>query len=212
FLAYVPSLEDTARGATLLRAAEARGVSLRPLTQEVLEEFADTENPQGVLAVAETPTWRLDHLRPSGADGVILILDAVQDPGNFGALARTAEALGALGIIALPGTVDAWNPKAVRAAMGSTFRLPTIGAGWEAAAPWLAAEGFAILAATAAGEPLRDPPRRAALVVGNEGAGISPESLHHAALQVGIPLRGRAESLGVTAAAAILLHALLQSR
>ena len=139
------------------------------------------------------------------------MLDAVQDPGNFGTLARTAEALGAAGLVALPGTVDPWNPKSVRAAMGSTFRLPVVEAGWDALAPWLAERGVATLAAVVGGEPLgNERPRRAALVLGNEGAGVGDETRARAHRAVGIPLRGRAESLNVAAAGAILLYELLR--
>jgi TrmH family RNA methyltransferase len=142
---------------------------------------------------------------------VVLVLDAVQDPGNLGTLARTAEALGAVGLVALPGTVDPWNPKSVRAAMGSTFRLPVVECGWDALAPWLAGRDVRTLAAVVGGEPLDEPrPRRAALVLGNEGAGVGDETRARAHRGVGIPLRGRAESLNVAAAGAILLHELLR--
>jgi hypothetical protein len=79
----------------------------------------------------------------------VLVLDAVQDPGNFGTMVRTAEALGAAGVLALPGTVDPWNAKAVRSAMGSSFRLPIVQADWDTAGPWLRDHGFAVLVADA---------------------------------------------------------------
>jgi TrmH family RNA methyltransferase len=205
------SLEDTPRGAALLREAERRGGTVHEVPEAELKSYAATETPQGVLAVASIPERGLDDLRPPGDRGVVLVLDAVQDPGNFGTLVRTAEALGAVGVLSLPGTVDAWNPKAVRAAMGSSFRLPVVAAGWDEAAPWLARQGFRVVASVVGGAPLRgDPPPRAALVVGNEGAGVSAATLERAELRVGIPLRGRAESLNVTSAAAILLHELLR--
>jgi TrmH family RNA methyltransferase len=152
-----------------------------------------------------------DRRSCQGATAVILVMDAVQDPGNFGTLVRTAEALGAAGVVALPGTVDPWNPKTVRAAMGSSFRLPIVEAGWDELEPWLREGGFAILAADAGGEPLpTDPPDRAALVLGNEGAGVGAETLRRADRTVAGPIRGRAESLNVAAAGAILLYELLR--
>jgi TrmH family RNA methyltransferase len=205
------SLEDTPRGAALRREAERRGLPVREVSPAELGEHAATETPQGVLAVASIPRRGLDDLRPGGQRGVVLVLDAVQDPGNFGTLVRTAEALGAVGVLSLPGTVDPWNPKAVRAAAGSSFRLPVVAAGWEEAAPWLRGEGFRVVASVVGGAPLgAEIPPRAALVVGNEGAGVSVATLAHAGLRVGIPLRGRAESLNVTSAAAILLYELLR--
>lgn len=205
------SLEDTPRGAALRREAEWRRVPVREVPEAELRGYAATETPQGVLAVGAVPRATLAELRTSPAPAVLLVLDAVQDPGNFGTMVRTAEALGAGGVIALPGTVDPWNPKSVRAAMGSSFRLPVVAAGWDEAAPWLEAEGVRIVASVVGAEPLGEPrPDRAALVVGNEGAGVSAETLRRAHHRVGIPIRGRAESLNVTSAAAILLYDLLR--
>jgi len=210
-LLHTSSLEDTERGRTLLEAADARGVPLRRVEDKDLSALADTQTPQGVLAVARSPSADLADLEAGAERAVVLALDAVQDPGNFGTLARTAEALGAVGLLVLPGTVDPWNAKAVRSAMGASFRMPVVSAGWETASPWLEEHGFQILAADAGGEPIDGGlPARSVLVVGNEGAGLSVDTLGRADRTVGIPLRGRAESLNVAAAAAILLHELLR--
>ncbi|MFL5381529.1 MAG: TrmH family RNA methyltransferase [Longimicrobiaceae bacterium] len=211
FAAASSSLEDTPRGAALLRALERRGTPVRAVDERALAALAGTEHPQGVLAVATIPRAGLDALRLDAEPAAVLVLDAVQDPGNFGTLVRTAEALGAAGVIALPGTVDPWNPKSVRAAMGASFRLPIAAAGWDEAGPWLAGRGVAVVAAVVGADPLPSPPpRRAALVLGNEGAGVGEETLARAGVRAGIPLRGRAESLNVAAAGAILLHELLR--
>jgi TrmH family RNA methyltransferase len=206
------SLGDTPRGRALLHLLAAKGVALREAGDRELAALADTETPQGILAVAPIPAAGLSALRVEDHDpAVVLVLDAVQDPGNFGTLARTAEALGAMALVALPGTVDPWNPKSVRAAMGSTFRLPVVETGWDALGPWLAERGVRTLAAVVGGEPLGDGrPGRAALVLGNEGAGVGDETRARADRAVGIPLRGRAESLNVAAAGAILLYELLR--
>jgi TrmH family RNA methyltransferase len=212
FAVVASPLEDGARGAALLDALAERGVPVRETDARTLAALAGTETPQGVLAVAEIPRHGLYAVSLDGDPAVALALDAVQDPGNFGTLVRTAEALGAAGVVALPGTVDAWNPKSVRAAMGSSFRIPVVQATWDEAGAWARAAGAAVLAAAAGGAPLGDsPPRRSLLVLGNEGAGISEETRGWMDREVGIPLRGRAESLNVAAAGAILLHALLRS-
>lgn len=201
------SLGDTRRGRALLDAASGAGVPVRTVEDSEMDRLADTLTPQGVLAVAEVPTLSLDAL-DAGATGVVLMLDAVQDPGNFGTLVRSAEALGATGVVALPGTVDPWNPKAVRASAGSAFRIPVIPASWEAAAGWLRSHGYEIVAAASGGEPFGGSGGKVALVVGNEGAGVSERVLSDVDRTVGIPLRGRAESLNVAAAAAILMYEL----
>jgi TrmH family RNA methyltransferase len=211
FALAASTLGDAPRGRALLDVLAAKGVAVHQTTERELAALADTETPQGILAVAPIPRAGLDGLRVEAEPAVIVVLDAVQDPGNFGTLARTAEALGAVGLVALPGTVDPWNPKSVRAAMGSTFRLSVVPADWEALSPWLSSHGFATLAAAAGGEPLPEPrPTRAALVLGNEGAGISEDTRTRADRVVGIPIRGRAESLNVAAAGAILLYELLR--
>ncbi|MDB4949355.1 MAG: hypothetical protein JWM27_2004 [Gemmatimonadetes bacterium] len=220
------SLEDTERGVRLLQAIAAKGVEVRDVTDAELGALAGTDTPQGIVVMAESPSATLDDLHPPGipvdsprpsgspasgeAPSAIVVLDAVQDPGNLGTLLRTAEALGAAGAVLLPGTVDAWNPKAVRAAMGASFRLPVVEVGWDALEPWLRARGFAVLAAAGEGALLGERPVRAALVLGNEGAGVGDETRRRADRLVGIPLRGRAESLNVAAAGAILLHELLR--
>jgi TrmH family RNA methyltransferase len=203
------TVEDNERGRALLGVLRRRGVPVHEVGGGALRDFADTDTPQGLLVVAEIPERGLDSIDTTRDPAVILVLDAVQDPGNFGSLVRTAEALGAAGVVSLPGTVDAWNPKAVRGAMGSSFRLPVVEAGWDALAPWLEARGITPVAAVVGAPPIAGL-RRTALVLGNEGAGVSPETLLHARLHAGIPLRGRAESLNVAAAGAILLHEVLR--
>lgn len=205
------SLGDSERGQALVDAAEDQSVPVHEVSEDELSEYAATDSPQGVLAMAEIPSYRFSDLLPSEDPAAVLLLDAVQDPGNFGTLLRTAEALGATGVVALPGTVDPWNPKSVRAAMGASFRLPVVASSWPDAADWLLDARFTILAAAAGGAPLPHPaPTRTALVLGNEGAGVSAETLARATRSVGIPIRGRAESLNVAAAGAILLYELLR--
>ena len=206
------SLGDSDRGADLLRRIEGRMLPLRLVDPQTLLRLAPTEHSQGIIAVAEIPRPDWQVVERAGAEAVVVLLDAVQDPGNVGTLARTAEALGAAALVTLPGTVDPWNAKAVRAAAGSLFRLPILESGWVPAAEHLRAAGFRILASEVGGDP---PPRgggRVGLVLGNEGAGLSPEVRAGCDGSIGIPLRGRAESLNVAAAAAILLYELTQKR
>ncbi|HEX8391588.1 MAG TPA: RNA methyltransferase [Longimicrobium sp.] len=211
FVAASSSAGDTPRGRALIHALLDHSVTLREVSEVELRTLADTESPQGILAVGAVPEGGLARIRVEREPAVVLVVDAVQDPGNLGTLARTAEALGAAGLVCLPGTVDAWNPKSVRAAMGATFRLPVVDAAWDELAPWLEQNGFQVLASGTGGEAVPEPaPARTALVVGNEGAGISADTRARAHRVVGIPLRGRAESLNVAAAGAILMHQLLR--
>lgn len=201
------TLEDTERGGVLIEEVRRRGLPLRAIPASEFDGLAATESPQGVLAIAETPVRDLDSLCGDEPE-IVLVLDGVQDPGNFGTLVRSADALGAVGVIVLPGTVDPWNPKSVRSAAGSAFRQPIVQAGWSEAAGWLERMGFEVLAAEVGGGAIVRRASRTALVLGNEGAGVSAEVLAGVDRTVGIPLRGRAESLNVAAAAAILLYEL----
>lgn len=205
--ACAPSLEGTPRGAALKRALEADGVVLEQVTDDELAALAATEHPQGIVAVADTPAWALGdiHLGPGAA---VLVLDAVQDPGNAGGMLRTALALGAAGVVALEGTVELANPKAVRASMGACFRLPAPAVPHARFLAWVAEEGLELWVADASGDPIAAPAgeRPVALVVGNEGAGVSPAIAAAATRTVAIPIAAGAESLNVGVAAGILLH------
>jgi TrmH family RNA methyltransferase len=202
------SLEDTERGAALQLELEKLAIPRRVVPREQFLRLAPTEQSQGILAVARIPEVSWDSIAEREDPAVLLLLDAIQDPGNFGTLVRTAEALGAVAIVALPGTVDPWNEKAVRAAAGSSFYLPILTSTWDEAAAWMAKEGYRVLAADVGGDPPERGEGRIGLVMGNEGAGISAEIRSMVDKTVGIPLKGRAESLNVAAAAAILLYEL----
>jgi RNA methyltransferase, TrmH family len=210
FAVVASSLKDTQRGDALWHALADR-CALRVVSEAELARLADTEAPQGVVVAVETPRVDADRL-PLEERGSILVLDAVQDPGNFGALIRCALAFASPLAIALPGTVDPWNAKAVRAAAGASFHVPIVSLETAAALAWLRARGFALYAADAGGTPLGalNPPPRVALAVGNEGAGLGHALLAAADACVSVVMPGPAESLNVAVAAGILLHALAQ--
>lgn len=208
FAVVSPALADSKRGAALAARLETN-TEVRQSSESELRDVAETETPQGVLAVARMPHVDLAKFR-APARGVVLVLDAVQDPGNLGTLVRSADAFAAACVIALPGTVDYWNPKVVRAAAGATFHLPLISASEQDTWTWLTANGFAICGADMSGaEPAAtEPGARVALVVGNEGSGLRKETRGHITHTLAIPMPGRAESLNVAVAAGILLYEL----
>lgn len=205
----------TAAGAATPRAADAlarlrsRGVEALEISDQEFASAAETESPQGVLAIAEAPLRSLGDL-PTDADMRLLVLDAVQDPGNVGTIIRTAAALGATATVTLPGTVDLWNAKVVRSAMGAHFHHPAVSSTWEELDEFRLLHGVAVWAADAAGEPVdgASPPSRLALVMGNEGAGITPATRDRTDHLVALPIAATVESLNVAVAAGILLHAL----
>lgn len=188
----------------LIERCEGRGVECETVGDREFSRLVATVTPQGIAAAARVPeaTWR--QLSPRR----LLVLDAVQDPGNVGTLIRTAEASGLGGVICLPGTADPWSPKVTRAAAGSTLRVPVLLEAWEVVLKRLRAADTALWAADPNGEPVgrgEPTPAALALVVGNEGAGVSRPVLSAADRRVAVRMKGPVESLNVAVAAAILI-------
>ena len=197
--------EPRVRG--ILDRLEDRQVPCERVSARELAQISDTVTPQGIIVVASIPRIDPETIGPRP-----LMVDGVQDPGNLGTLIRTSEALGAGGVILLPGTVDAWSPKVVRAAAGASFRIPLVEMGHGEAIRFVGERGIPIWASAADGVAFRrgDPcPDRIALAVGNEGGGISRQIRDAAERIVAIEHAGGAESLNVAIAAAILLDRIL---
>lgn len=195
----------------LLHAAREAGVRVESIDRRTLEDIADAETPQPVLAVAPIPTWSWDDVGP----GPIVLLDGVQDPGNAGGLARTAAALGAAAVVSLDGSADPWGPKAVRASAGVGLRRPVFRADRASTVAELARRRVPLWVADASGTPLSRSPRpvdRVAIALGSETRGASPEIAAAAERTVAIAMGGGAESLNVAAAGAILLDRLIEPR
>jgi TrmH family RNA methyltransferase len=200
-------VRDAPRGEALLADLASHAVPIEEIPKRELDRLADTDSPQGILAVIDPPRWTLADVHP--AEGhPLLVLDGVQDPGNVGALLRTAHALGSPGAILLPGTADLANPKVMRAAMGASFRLPAAPAQDGELAKWVSEHDVTLWAAATDGTPLArlTSPERPAVVVGNEGAGVRPFVRSLAQQRVAIPLARGVESLNVAVAAGILLY------
>jgi len=186
------------------------GVEVVRVSAEAFSGLCDTESPQGILGVADEPVHELPG--EPGAHERVLVLDAVQDPGNAGTLVRSAAAFGASRVIALDGTVDLWNPKAVRASAGHAFSLPLHRLTAVQALEWVRGRGLTLLVADAAGSDVRewDAPGASAgsgfaLVIGNEGAGPRPELLAAADRMVSLPVAPGVDSLNAAIAGTVLL-------
>ncbi|HET7423271.1 MAG TPA: RNA methyltransferase [Gemmatimonadales bacterium] len=209
--AVAPGLEGTPRGTALKSALERAGVRVETVSDAELEDLADTDQPQGVVAVIEPRAWRLEDLTPDPGRPVV-VLDGVQDPGNVGTILRTTLGLGGAGVVALKGTADLHNAKVVRGSMGALFRLPAVAADVTEYLAWAKASSVETWVTAADGEPLRrsgearGPRPRVALVLGNEGAGVGAALSAAAQRRVAIPLAPGAESLNVAVAAGILLY------
>lgn len=189
-------------------------VRRQPVTEEVMRKISDTGAPQGVAAVVRRRDVSGSELfRPAGRP--LVAVDAVRDPGNAGTIIRAADAAGAAGALLGEGSVDMYNPKTVRATMGSLFHLPVLSCDLAVALPRARAAGFRVVAASLNASrhcfetDLTGP---VCLLLGNEAEGISPELEAFADVAVTIPIVGRAESLNVAMAATVLLYEALRQR
>jgi TrmH family RNA methyltransferase len=181
------------------------------MPKSLLDSVVTTEAPQAIAALVEAPDWSWDHvLGPHRKhSALVLVLAGLQDPGNLGTILRSAEAFGADGVISLPGTVSAWNPKAVRASAGSVFRLPLLSIDAEECFLPLREAGVRIWTTTGhAAEPadLVNLTGPVALLIGNEGNGVPPELAELADGAITIPCPGPVESLNAAVAASVLLY------
>ncbi len=212
------SPEPSSRAQAILNQLKQRKCPLFAVTDAALAAISDTIHTQGLILIAGRPTATLDQALSNRAENAALIvcLDAVQDPGNFGTIVRTAEAAGASGIVALAGSVDAYAPKTLRSAMGSAFRLPiTTGVSSEKLLSKARAAGLKVVATAMEAETAYtdfDWRQPAVMILGNEATGVRAELLEQCNTRVRIPLRPPVESLNVATAAAVLLFEAAKQR
>jgi TrmH family RNA methyltransferase len=229
-VAYSPALEASDRGLVLLDALQRVPCRGAHVSKQVMDAIADTENPQGVAALVSRPRFDLLEVF-SDAPRLLVIADQLQDPGNLGAIIRTAEAAGADAFISTRYTVDPFNHKALRASMGSALRLPLVTDARRSDIASLCREhGIKMIAARSASARNQvkiedaaiaemtqvytdaDMTAPVALVLGSEATGISEEAAAAADQFVYIPMADGVESLNVATAAAILLFEVARQR
>jgi RNA methyltransferase, TrmH family len=197
-----------ARHAGLVNTARQRGAQVTLVAEPVLATLAATSTPQGLVAVLASVLRPLEDLPASPR--LVCVLAEVRDPGNLGTVLRAADAFGADAVVTTRGSADPQSPKAARAAAGSLFHLPVLaGIPWPELPTVLRGRGLRLVGAdphaqrTLHQAPLAEP---VALVFGNEAHGLPAEVQRDLDLVVRVPLAGRAESLNLAAAAAVLLY------
>ncbi len=217
-LVYAPELlvSDRAQALVAHAAADRR----LALSAEAFRSLSDREDPQGIAAVVRIEGRRLSAL-PLSAEMLVVVAYQLSDPGNLGAIIRTADAAGAAGVIAVTPSVDLYDPQTVRATMGSLFALPVVypveAVDLERWVAQVRAAGvpLCVVASSAHGRQdyfEADYRRPVALLVGNERYGLPPEVRDKADLLVRLPMAGRATSLNVSAAAAALVFEVIRQR
>lgn len=201
------SSDPTPRAAELAKDPKLAG-KLWQVEAKLFDTLTDTESSQGLMAVFPQPELPL----PDRSD-FLLILDQLRDPGNLGAVLRSAEAAGAQAVLILPGNTDPWAPKVVRAGMGSHFRLPILTWAWEAVNA--ACKDLRVFHADMAGQHSLwqvDFTQACALLIGGEAEGISPRGRQLATDSVRIPMAGGTESLNAAVSASILMFEVSRQR
>ena len=188
-----------------------RGVEVVRLTEEVFGSVVETQSPQGVAALLVPPVFVIDDVMRGGKTApLILIAVGLQDPGNLGTLVRSAEAFGATGVLTTPGTVSAWNQKAVRASVGSVFRVPVVTVN-ASEVEGLKKRGVKLIAAVGVNDAgvvaaqEMDFTGACSVMIGNEGSGLAAEWLAMCDARVTIPCPGPVESLNAAVAGSLLL-------
>lgn len=211
-----PRAEARPEGKAMLSQAVARNLKAFNMPDELLSEVSEVEGPEGILAVVRLLYTDLDEFMSGLADSALLVvIDGLQDPGNLGTIIRTAHAAGAAGLLVAPQTVDPFNGKTLRAAMGSHFHLPLVRGEDEDLSAALKANGVRLYAAEPrTGVPLWDADLkgRVAFVLGSEAAGPGRHWLKATDGSVSIPMPGGAESLNVAVAGAMLLYEAVRQR
>jgi len=181
---------------------------------QAMKKITDTETPQGIVAFAGYEPITLDMLLLK-AKPLLVVLDAIQDPGNLGTIIRTADAANADAVILLPGSCDAFMPKVIRATAGSIFNLPLIYAEPDTLVDWLSKRNIQLAVTAAdAGKTVfeADLSGDIAIAFGNEAHGVSDQLRKAADLFLNIPILGKAESLNVSTSAAVCLYEAVRQR
>lgn len=192
-------------------------VRYETVSDEVFKKISDTQTPQGVLCVMKMPAYELkDMLKGKRNKPLLMVLEDIQDPGNLGTILRAGEGAGIDGVIMTKNTVDIFNPKVIRATMGSIYRVPfLITQDITQTIRDLKAEGVTVYAAhldESVDYDTCDYTGAAAFLIGNEGNGLRRETADMADRYIKIPMKGQVESLNAAMASVILMYEAARQR
>lgn len=194
----------------VVRGLAAKGTGVLTVAEKVFSTITDTVNSQGLILLAERPANSLDRVDIDAAEVPLIVhLQKVNNPSNLGAVVRTAEAAGAAAVLVSKGSADPFSPKAVRASMGSCFRLPVVsGMTLDEAVAWADENSITTAAADLSGDIAyteTDPARAMLVVFGSEANGLSREELALVSQKINIPMANGVESLNLAVSTGIIL-------
>lgn len=211
---FTESFGTKKEGRRLIRDAQAKGIRLLETDESVISKLSDAVTSQGVAAVVSMQPYVIDEIKLSNLP-LIVVCDAIQDPGNIGTIIRTADAVSADAVVLLEGCCNPFNPKAVRSTAGSIFNIPVAITSCERLLQYLKSKNISLYASASEGSKLlfdADLNCASALAFGSEAHGLRPEIMASAKHSISIPIIGRAESLNVASAAAVCLYEAFRQR
>ena len=214
-LLFCPDKLTSPTALELINIAEKRGVESISVPSRVFDSISEKDNPQGIIAVVEQLNLTFDSIEYNN-QMLLVIAHELRDPGNLGTIIRTADCAGASGVIVTGISVDMFDPKAVRATMGSIFSLPVVRVKEIGELKdWLSQNNIKMIATSPGAKcyffDLKyDEP--VAIILGNEAEGLDAEILEGADEVVKIPMSGRADSLNVASAAAIIIYEVVRQK
>ncbi len=192
----------------LLEEVRRRKVPVTPVAQHVFAKLAYGQRNEGIVAVAKAPSCVLDDVSLP-ENPVVAVLEGVEKPGNLGAVVRCADAAGVAAVVSADGRCDPWHPNAIRASLGTAFTVPLAATSTREVLPWLQRQQLQVFAARPDAEQLYtevDFRAPCAIVLGSEAAGLSSHWSIGTVIPIRLPMMGLADSLNVSAAAAVLFY------
>lgn len=210
-MAFSGAAMERRQVAALVEEADSRGVRCIEMNEALLAQIAKRDNPQTVIGAYRQHAASLDDL----SGDLFVALEGVRDPGNLGTILRTADSAGANGVILINQTCDPFSVEAVRASMGSIFAMPFARVSFEDFNAWRRARGLALIGASLKGtvpHDAGDATQPSVLLMGNEQSGLPPEIETACDTLARIPMKGRADSLNLASATAIMLYDIWRRR
>jgi TrmH family RNA methyltransferase len=211
---YCPEMFLGKNELSLIDKLSAAGVHCHEVASHLIEKISYRDRPEGLMAIAKIMRHSLDDI-PLKTNGLYLIAEAVEKPGNLGAILRSADAAGVDGVIVCDKRTDVYNPNVIRASTGALFSVPLAEADTATTIDWLKANKIKSLAATPHTDKLYsdiDLTQSVAIIVGAEQYGLSEQWLKQAEINIKIPMLGKIDSLNVATAATILLYEAARQR
>lgn len=211
---YCPSMFLGENEFPMLEMLKEHGIQVYEVTEPILEKLSYRDRPEGLVAIADVLSHKLEDI-PVVENGLYLVAESIEKPGNLGSILRSADAAGVTGLILCDKCTDIYNPNVIRASTGALFSVPMAECSGEEAYAWLRENNIKILAATPHTTNVHtdaDMTQAVAVAVGTEQSGLTDFWMESADIKVKIPMLGKIDSLNVATATTIMLYEAARQR